>query len=56
MTFCFLYKENKKKPKLTIANLKAKAVKGDDSSTITLLVIKADDHKKTKVMGNNLIT
>jgi len=40
---------NNKKPKVTIANLKVSDAKGVEFSTITLLVIKADDHSNTKI-------
>ena len=47
--------ENKKKPKATKANLKARAAKGSLLSIIGLVVIKAEDHKSTKMKGNILI-
>ena len=47
----FLINENKKKPKLTKANLNASAAKGVESCTITFPEIKADDQSKMKING-----
>ena len=47
--------ENKKKPKATKANLKAKAVNGSLLSIIGLVVMKAEDHRRTNIKGNILI-
>ena len=44
-----------KKPKATKANLKARAANGSLLSTIGLVVIKAEDHKRTNMKGNILI-
>ena len=49
----FLINENKKKPKLTKANLNASAAKGVESCTITFPEIKADDQSKTNIRGKN---
>ena len=43
-----------KKIKATIINLKDKAIKGDASSTMILLVIKAEDQSITKTKGKKL--
>ena len=47
--------ENMKKPKATKANLKARAANGSLLSIIGLVVMKAEDHKRTNVKGNILI-
>ena len=47
--------ENIKKPKATKANLKARAVNGSLLSIIGLVVMKAEDHKRTNMKGNILI-
>ena len=47
--------ENIKKPKATKANLKARAANGSLLSIIGLVVMKAEDHKRTNVKGNILI-
>ena len=47
-------KENKKKPKDTIKNLKHNAVKGSLLSTIGFVVINAEDHRRTNIKGNIL--
>jgi len=46
--------EYKKKPSVTREKRKHKAAKGEASSVITFPVIKAEDHKKTKIKGNSL--
>jgi len=43
----------KKKPNVTIAKRKQSAAMGEESSTITFPVIKAEDHKNTKIKGKN---
>ena len=47
--FCFNKREKNRKPIATITKREPKAVKGEALSTITLLVIKADDQSKIKV-------
>ena len=47
--------ENIKKPKATKANLKARAANGSLLSIIGLVVMKAEDHKRTNMKGNILI-
>ena len=47
--------EKHKNPKVTIKNLKARAENGSLLSIKGLVVIKADDHKITKMNGNILI-
>ena len=46
--------ENKKNPKATNANLKARAVNGSLLSMIGLVVIKAEDHSNIKKNGKIL--
>ena len=46
--------ENKKKPIVTIPNLKANAEKGSLLSIIGLVVINAEDHNSIKMNGNIL--
>ena len=53
--FCFEKIENKKKPKATKANLKAKAENGSLLSIIGLVVMKAEDHRSINMKGNILI-
>ena len=53
--FCFEYKENKKKPTVTIENLKARAEKGSLLSIIGLVVINAEDQSRIKINGKTLI-
>ena len=48
------WRENKKKPKATKANLKASAEKGSLLSIIGFVVIKADDQSKIKISGKIL--
>ena len=43
--------KNKKKKNATILNLNERAIKGLELSTITLLVINAEDQRKTKISG-----
>ena len=43
--------KNKKKKNATIPNLNERAIKGLELSTITLLEINAEDHRKTKISG-----
>ena len=47
--------ENKKKPKATNANLKARAANGSLLSIIGFVVMKAEDHRSTNMKGNILI-
>ena len=54
--FEFEKKENKKKPKDTIKNLKLNAVKGSLLSTIGFVVINAEDQSITNIIGKNLVT
>ena len=51
--FLFFEKKikNKKKKKATIPNLNERAIKGLELSTIILLVINAEDQRKTKISG-----
>ena len=49
-------KENKKKQKNTIKNLKHNAVKGSLLSTIGFVVINAEDQSITNIIGKNLVT
>ena len=53
--FCCKKVENKKKPKATIANLKASAANGSLLSIIGLVVMKAEDHRSINMKGNILI-
>ena len=53
--FCFVKKENIKKPKATKKNLKAKAEKGSLLSIIGFVVIKAEDQRTIKINGNSFI-
>ena len=46
--------ENKKKPKVTKANLKASAANGSLLSIIGFVVINAEDHRSTNIKGNIL--
>jgi hypothetical protein len=48
------HKKNIKNINPTTANLKEREIKGLALSTITLLVIKADDHNVTKTNGIKL--
>ena len=50
----FTYRENKKKPNVTIKNRKARAENGSLLSTRGLVVIKADDQIITKIKGKIL--
>ena len=43
--------KNKKKKNATIPNLNESAIKGLELSTIILLVINAEDQRKTKISG-----
>ena len=43
--------KNRKKKKATIPNLIESEIKGEALSTIILLVINADDHRITKIIG-----
>ena len=47
--------ENKKNPKATVANLKARAANGSLLSMIGLVVMKAEDHRSINMKGNILI-
>ena len=47
--------EKNKNPSVTIENLKARAENGSLLSIKGFVVIKADDHKITKIRGNILI-
>jgi hypothetical protein len=47
--------EKIKKPKATKKNLKHNAVNGSELSTIGFVVIKAEDQRRIKAKGNNLI-
>ena len=47
--------ENKKKPKATKVNLKARAVNGSLLSIIGLVVINAEDHRIINMKGKILI-
>ena len=53
--FCFEKIENKKKPKATKANLKARAANGSLLFIIGLVVMKAEDHRSINMKGNILI-
>ena len=53
--FCFEYKENKKKPTVTIENLKARAEKGSLLSINGFVVINAEDQRIIKINGNILV-
>ena len=44
-------RKNNKKKKETTINLNEREKKGEALSTIILLVIKAEDHKTTKIIG-----
>ena len=46
--------KNRKNNKATIPNLKEREIKGEALSTIILLVINAEDHSITKIIGIKL--